>query len=248
MTPEPQGADAPYTEREVRFAGPRTGELRGLLFAAERAERGPAVLVVPDALGLDARALRLARPLAAAGHAVLLPDLAPLGAAGAADEPNVRELAALPDRPALAALEAGLAHLAARADVDPRRIAAVGFGAGGTLAFLLACTSTRLAAVVDVAGGPLRAELSAAQPIQPLELALNLDRPLLALFGAADPAVPAAHVALLRETLAAAAKEFEVVVLPEARGGFFHADHPHYHGAAFEEAWRRLLGFLAAVL
>lgn len=233
----PGGAGAP-----VRFPGPRGVELRGLLFAAERAAPGPAVLVVPDVPGLDARAVRLARPFAAAGHVALLVDLA--AAVAPAGEPAARELAELPDRPVLAALEAALVHMGTRADVDARRLAVVGFGAGGTLAFLLGCTSTRLAAVVDVAGGPLRAALSAAQPIQPLELALNLDRPLLALFGAADPAVPPAHVALLRESLASGGKDFEIVVLPGAGAGFFHG----YHGAAAEDAWERLLRFLADVL
>ena len=234
------GEAAEPAPAEARWAGPGGGEARGLLLGprpgATLGAAGSAVLVIPGEPGLGPRGLGLARRIAGAGHVALLVD--PYTQAGEA-QPS--------DRRALAELEAALRWLGGRAEVDEQRIAAAGFGAGGTLAFQLGCTSTRVAAVVDVAGPPLHPELSAARPIQPLELVLNLDRPLLAVFGGEDPSVPAEHVALLRAALEAGSKDFELASIPRAGAGFFHGDRPDYHGAA-EDAWDRVLRFLEGVL
>ena len=84
-----------------------------------------------------------------------------------------------PDRAALADIEAALAWFAKQRGVDASKLAVVGYARGGTLAFMLACTSRRVAAAVDIDGPVVYAELSAARPAQPLEFALNLSVPLL---------------------------------------------------------------------
>lgn len=115
------------------------------------------------------------------------------------------------DRAALAELDPRLAELGRLPGVDPERLAVLGLGRGGTLAFLLACTR-RLAAAVDVEGPVLHAELSPARPTQPLELALNLEGAFLGLF-AEDGAVGAEQRELLRARLEAAARPFELRLL-----------------------------------
>jgi dienelactone hydrolase len=118
------------------------------------------------------------------------------------------------DGPALLALDAAAAELAAHEDIDPERIAALGTGECSALAYLFACRAERLAAVV-LRGGPiLRAELSAERPVQPIEMTLNLSAAVLGMFDEADPAVPAEHVALLSEALSQGCKHFDIVSLP----------------------------------
>lgn len=138
------------------------------------------------------------------------------------------------DRAALAELGAVLDELARRPEVDRERLAVVGLGRGGTLAFLLGCTR-RLAAVVDVDGPVLHPELSPARPIQPLELALNLEGSFLGLFsgrssGSGAPVGPE-EIELLRERLSSAARTFDIVV--------------DLHG---EELWSCVLSFLSRTL
>ena len=77
-----------------------------------------------------------------------------------------------------------------------------------------------------------------------LEMALNLDRPYLALFAEEDEGIPAEDVELLRSHLTAGAKNFEVVCYPEARHGFFNDLRPNHHPGAAEDAWSRTLRFL----
>lgn len=210
----------------IGLAGQGGDALRAELFQpAERAAPGSGVVLVHDAPGPDAGTRAAAARLAAAGHAVLAPDLRSR-AGEAADAP-------LLDRRVLADLEAATARLAREPGVDPERVAALGLGSGGTFAFLLGCHSQRLAAVVDV-DGPLRyGELSAERPVEPLELALNLQAPLLALFGGRDERVPPEDVRRLEEVLAQFAKPFELVLLPD-RG----------RAADMDAAWSAILAFL----
>lgn len=166
--------------------------------------------------------------LARAGFVVLAPAL------------SASALAA--DRLALRKLDAALEDLARRDGVERERLGVLGFGRGGTLAFLLGCTR-HLAAVVDVDGPVLHPALSAERPIQPLELALNLEGAFLGLFGAEGP-VGAEERELLRAQLASAARPFELVV---SRGQEIVVDpeRPGYDEARAKELWGRVLAFLA---
>ena len=114
----------------------------------------------------------------------------------------------------MADLEAATAALAADPVVDADRIAAMGFCIGGKLAFLLGCQSRRLAAVGDFYGKVRYADLDADHPVQPLEMALGLESPLLAVFGAEDASIPIEDVDAMRRQLDAFAKPHTIEVVP----------------------------------
>lgn len=168
--------------------------------------------------------------LAAEGYAVLAPELR----------------APADDRRAVVELVAALGHLAARPEVCAERLAALGLGRGGTLAYLLACKSPLLAAVADLGGSLFHPALSAERPIQPLELALNLDAPFLGVFAGSDPAAPPEQIAALRRTLDQFARPAEIHVLAEAAAGFL-AQPPDADGPA-RRAWELARDFLRAQL
>lgn len=161
--------------------------------------------------------------------------LARLRAAGLAVEAHaLGDRAREEDRAGLEELERTLGPRAADA-------ALLGLGRGGTLAFLFAC-ARRVAASVDVEGPVLHPALSRARPTQPLELALNLEGAFLGLFGADGP-VGSEERELLGARLAAAARSFELVVVP---GGEIVVDPAArgYDEARAGELWRRVLAFL----
>jgi carboxymethylenebutenolidase len=248
---------------EIELPGAGGDALRGFLAVPEGAsgdERGrPAVVLVHEVFGVDRHLEEIARRLAREGFVVLAPDLFSReglpGPASTQEDPapawpveTIRSaVLELPDRRALADLDAAASLLAARDDVDGERVAVVGFCMGGTLAFLAGCTSTAFAGVVAFYGRPLYPDLSAAKPMQPVEMALNLDRPLLAFFGDADEQVPLEHVSLLRQALEAGMKDFELVTYPGAGHGFFNHARPSYHEPSARDAWERTLGFLRAI-
>lgn len=80
----------------------------------------------------------------------------------------------------------------------------LGEGAVGTLAFLHACRTQHLDALVTVAAPLVLGDLSKERPVQPLEMLLNLEVPLLLLDeqGSRD-------AALARERLAAFSRTWE---------------------------------------
>lgn len=132
------------------------------------------------------------------------------------------------DRSARGELDQALEGLARRPGVERARLGVLGFGRGGTLAFLLGCTR-ELAAVVDVEGPVLYPALCAQQPIQPLELALNFGGAFLGLFSSVSGRVGREQLELLRQALSSAARPFDIVVGPRTLE---------------EELWPRVLAFL----
>lgn len=212
-------------EVELRF-GAASGELRALLVAPQHEERAPGVLLVAVGRPEDRFPREAAARLASEGFVVLVPEL------------PEQELS---DRKLVLDLEAARVKLAACSGTEG--LAALGFGRGGTLAFLLGCT-TRLGAVVDVGGALAYPELSAERPIQPRELALNLEGAFLGIFPGRSASDPAHEIERLRATLSSAGKSFDIVVLPQAGEGFYDPFGPGFDERLAAQAWRRALAFL----
>lgn len=242
----------------VRFAG-YGGDLVEGVFAAPSgrvAQRAPGIVIAPEVFGIDAHMRDVTRRLAAEGFAPLALDVwsreGVPGPRPSASAPAPKWTAeqvraavyALPDRRVLGDLDGALAWLAARADVDARKLAAVGFCMGGNHVYQLGCHSRRVAAVVDFYGRLVYAELNAAKPMQPIEYALNLSVPLLAFFGERDSTIPPEHVATFRQRLNQGCKNFEIVTYPEAGHGFFNDTRATYRKSDADDAWRRTLAFL----
>ena len=233
-----------WVEERLEIPGPG-GEGRAARLAlpdSAPAER-PGVLVLPDS-GADTDALRdPLRRLVTAGFAVLVPDAAD-GPAPDDAQAEWQAFARLSDRVELGHATAALAALGEHGQVDAQRTAVVGLGTGGTLAFLLGCTRPDVHALVDVAGRVVYPQLSAAKPVQPIELALNLGAPVLAIFGADDAATPAGERALLSERLAQFAVRLEMQVYEGVGHGFSNPSRPGYHGPSARDAWDRIVCFV----
>lgn len=127
------------------------------------------------------------------------------------------ELDPASDRNSLTRIDAALRELGARAGIDDRRLGVIGLGLGGTLALQAGCTSRRVRAVACIAPVLVYPELSAARPIQPVELVLNLDVPTLALVDEADPRTPPEDVEVFRRQCELGAKNVELGWLSLAR-------------------------------
>ena len=246
--------------REVTLTGHGGDPVRALRCAPEGEGPFPALVVAHEVFGCDRFASDVAARLAAAGYVAIVPDLysregvpgprstdADPGPAWTVDQ--IRAAAAgLPDRRAVADLEAAAAALAADDVVDPDRIGAIGFCLGGKLAFLLGCQSRRLAGVVDVYGRIRYADLDANHPVQPLEMALGLECPLLGLFAGDDASIPPEDVDAMRQQLDAFAKPNQIEVVPDVGHGFLNPPRGAFSAPAADEAWRTIQTFLEEYL
>jgi carboxymethylenebutenolidase len=137
-------------------------------------------------------------------------------------------------------LEATLEHLAAMG-FEARRVAAVGFCAGGSVAFL-AAAYWELGAAVSFYGGGVTQGRFGMPPL--LDLAPTLQTPWLGFFGDLDESIPIDGVEGLREAAARASVPTEVVRYPEATHAFHCDERASYHEASAKDAWQRTLDFL----
>ena len=249
----------------VTFEGSDGARVRAELSLphSSKGDRSPALLLVHEVFGVDPFMRSVAARFQERGFVALLPDLYSReglpGPAPSASDPapawsreEIRSAAAsLPDRRVLADLESGLAWLGQRSDVDSQRMAVLGFCMGGNFALMLGCHSRRLRAVVDFYGRVRYAELSEKKPMQPLEMVINLDVPLLALFGGRDASIPAEDVRELELALDRFAKSHQIELYPEAAHGFanpLRAADDSADPAAERDAWRRVDAFLTEAL
>jgi dienelactone hydrolase len=144
----------------------------------------PGVLVFPEAFGLSPHAISRAERLAAMGYVALACDLH--GDGRLVDDLDeaiglLKPLFAEPDR-TRARARGGLHALTARVEVDPTRLAAIGFCFGGTMALELARAGEALSAVAGFHSG-LSTNAPKPQPgtIKPR---------ILVCIGADDPMIP----------------------------------------------------------
>jgi dienelactone hydrolase len=143
----------------------------------------PGVLVFPEAFGLGDHARSRAERLAGLGYVALACDLHGEGRVLS----DLKEVMALieplrgdPLR-TRARASAALDALAGRPEVDPSRVAAIGFCFGGTMALELARGGASVAGVVGFHSG-----LATARP----EDAKNIQGRVLVCIGADDPGIP----------------------------------------------------------
>lgn len=123
------------------------------------------------------------------------------------------------------------------------RVAVMGFCRGGRQTWLYAAHSPHLRAAVAFYG-PLGGNASPIQPQSGLDVAAQIQCPLLGLYGGQDPSIPVDLVRQAEAKAKAAHKTVEIVIYPDAPHGF-HADYrPSYRKADAEDAWSRTLGWL----
>ncbi len=203
-------------------------------------EGRPGILLVHDARGVDAWLEGVKRCFEELEFEVALPSVL--------DEENPG--AFFPDRQVQARLELELKKLGAREKVNEEKLAAIGFGAGGTHAFLLGCASTALEAVAIFDSPVVFPELSREHPIQPLEMVLNLSAPLLATYVGEPVGANSKDVDRLGEVGSQFAKDFDILSSPDGPSASYRllgkAESSDSAEAAFTKTtWNRLIGFLA---
>jgi carboxymethylenebutenolidase len=206
--------------------------------AVPAAGRGPGVVVLHEAWGLDDHIRGVCARLAREGFVALAPDLFDGRLARDVAEAH-RLVAALEDARVLADLDGAVQALLCHAAVDGAKLGVLGFCMGGHFALVAGSRNRRIGAVVDFYG------LFASPPLDPGAL----EAPLLAIFAEHDEFIAADAIERLRGDLAARAKPASVHVQPGVHHGFMNDTRPdRFDAAAAAQGWSRLLAFLRAEL
>ncbi len=243
------------TSSEGLTAGEISFEVNGFKVPAYRAAPAgktnlPVVLVIQEIFGVHEYIADTARRFAKAGYLAIAPELY----ARQGDPSQYGEIAKLqaeivskvPDAQVMADLDGALKWAAANGG-DVKRAGITGFCWGGRITWLYAAQGPVKAGVAWY--GRMVGQSSALTPKHPVDLAAQLNGPVLGLYAAADQGIPLDTVEKMKSALAtgnAASKASQFVVYPEAPHAF-HADYrPSYRKDPAEDGWRRALEWFKA--
>jgi carboxymethylenebutenolidase len=192
----------------------------------------------------DEFTLATAERLAQAGHAVAVPFLFhwwPKQADMALKRSESR------DERMVADLEATFEYISAQPNVDASRIGIVGHCWGGRVAWLGACVLPALRACAVFYGG--RVKIAMGGGPAPIELAGRIRCPVIGFFGDEDQNPTPADVDDYSKALTAAGVEHTFHRYAGAGHAFQNFPTPdRYRERASEDAWAKLLTFLATQL
>jgi len=208
--------------------------------------RYPVVLVIPEIFGMHEHIKDVTRRFAKEGFlgitfesyareggVLKLPDI----------ESVLKVVNPVPDSRVMGDLDAIVAyakqHPAARGD----RMGVTGFCRGGLYTLLFAAHSREMKAAVPWYGPLKPAKTAGVRTVGPLDVAGQINAPVLGLYGEADLGIPVADVKEMEAALKGAGKTAEFVIYPGAPHAFFADYRPSYRAEAAKDAWNRCLAW-----
>ncbi|MGE0097600.1 MAG: dienelactone hydrolase family protein [Hydrogenophaga sp.] len=208
----------------------------------------PVVLVCSEIFGVHEYIADTARRFAKAGYLAIAPELF----VRQGDAQSYGEIAKLiaevvskvPDAQVMGDLDATVKWAAANGG-NTRKLGITGFCWGGRQVWLYSAHNPAVKAGVAWYGRLVGAA-SPLSPKHPLDVAVQLNGPVLGLYGGEDTGIPLDTVAKMQNALAvggAAAKKSTFVMYRNAPHAF-HADYrPSYRKEAAEDGWNRALAW-----
>lgn len=220
-----------------------------------RPAAGPAatgVIVAHELFGVNPDIRGVVADLAAAGYCAMAPEFyhrdAPAGRwlerNDAGREEGFGYLHRLQRQQALADTEACLSWLRAQPGIE--RTGIVGFSAGGHLAYLAACRLPVSRAAVLYGGWLPSTDIPMSQPTPTLDLTPGISGRVLYLVGDEDFLIDTGQRDQIRDALQAAGVDHELVCYPGTGHAFFWPGTPEYRGKSRDDAWDRILAWLAS--
>lgn len=239
------------TSADGLLAGEVSIDVNGFKMPAYRAAPAgktglPVVLVLSEIFGVHEYVADTARRFAHAGYLAIAPELF----VRQGDAQGYGEMAKLiaeviskvPDAQVMGDLDATVKWAAANGG-DTKRLGVTGFCWGGRQVWLFNAHNPQVKAAVAWYGR-LVGNQNDLTPKNPIDIATQLNGPVLGLYGGADTGISQESIEKMKAALAtgnAASKASTFVVYPEAPHAF-HADYrPSYRKAAAEDGWKRAL-------
>jgi dienelactone hydrolase len=243
-------AQAAIKGEEVEYKAGSTVHKGYLVYDDAVTGKRPGVLVVHEWWGHNEHARHSARKLAEAGYVALALDM--YGDGKRADHPDQagkfagevgKNLPLMKSR-----FGAGMKLLRKQAQVDGKRVAAIGYCFGGSVVLQMAREGENLRGVASFHGG-----LATEHPAKPGKVKARV----LVLNGADDLMVPAEQIAAFKKEMESARADYKFVNYPGAKHSFTNPDADAngakfnlplaYNAQADQESWAELQSFLKDV-
>ena len=204
----------------------------------------PTILVVQEIFGVHEHIQDICRRFAKLGYLAVAPDLYQRqgdmtkitdlkGAIAIAGKvPDAQVMSDLDDTAAWALANGG----------DRARLGVTGFCWGGRITWLYAAHNPALKAAVAWYGRIL-GQHSDLTPKNPIDLAAEIECPVLGLYGAADQGITVDSVHQMEAAMRAAGKPAEFIIYDGAPHAFFADYRPSYRKEAAEDGWKQALAW-----
>ena len=207
----------------------------------------PVVIVVQEIFGVHEHIRDICRRLAKEGYLAIAPELyfRQGDPNDYSDIPSLFQglVKKVPDSQVLADLD-HVASWAYRHGGDAHRLLITGFCWGGRITWLYAAHNPQLKAAVAWYG-KLVGEKTLNSPKHPVDIAVDLNAPVLGLYGAKDDSIPQDTMETMRQALRAANATAEIVVYPHADHAFNADYRASYHEESAKDGWQRKLAWFA---
>jgi carboxymethylenebutenolidase len=206
----------------------------------------PVVLVVQEIFGVHEHIKDVCRRLAKAGHMAIAAELyarqGDVSKLTSIDE--IRPIVAkVPDRQVMSDLDAAVAYAKASGKGDTSKLAITGFCWGGRITWLYTAHNPGVKAGIAWYGR-LVGDATELTPKHPVDIAAQLNAPVLGLYGGSDAGIPVDTVDKMRAACKAANKTCEITVYPDTPHAFYADYRPSYRADQAKDGWAKLVAWL----
>jgi len=220
------------------------GEMPGYRAMPSSGGPFPVVLVVQEIFGVHEHIKDICRRLAKIGYFAVAPELyarqGDVSKLTDFQEIFSKVVSKVPDKQVMSDLDASAEWAKKSGKGDTARLGITGFCWGGRIVWLYSAHSRDLKAAAAWYGR-LEGEKDTLHPRHPLDMVVELNAPMLGLYGGKDQGIPPASVEKMREALKQASKPCEIVVYPDAPHAFYADYRPSYRKEPADDAWKKML-------
>ena len=210
------------------------------------------ILVVQEIFGVHEHIADICRRFAKAGYFAIAPELY-FRQGDAKTYTEIPKLIAevvakVPDAQVMGDLDATVACAKSEGKADTAKLGITGFCWGGRIVWLYAAHNPAVKAGVAWYGR-LVGQARELQPKHPVDIAKDLQAPVLGLYGGADTGISQESVDKMREALkagSAAAQKSRIVVYPDTPHAFNADYRPSYRKDQAEDGWKKALAWFKA--
>ncbi|MCG6136513.1 MAG: dienelactone hydrolase family protein [Nostoc sp. LLA-1] len=220
----------------------KDGEIPAYRALPAKGENFPIVLVIQEIFGVHEHIQDVTRRFAKLGYLAIAPELfarqGDVSKLSNIDE--IRQVVAqVPDAQILSDLDATLDWAVKSASGDVNRLGITGFCWGGRITWLYSAHNPKVKAGVAWYGR-LVGNATDLTPKHPVDIASNLQVPVLGLYGGQDTGIPLDTVEKIRTELKSSSSQSEIIVYPDAPHAFFADYRPSYREKEAKDGWERL--------
>jgi len=223
------------------------------VYEARPASGGPAPIVVciSEIWGVHEWVRDVTRRFAKAGYYAVAPELFKREG-GVGHIPDIQAILkivlAVPRKQVLGDIAASIDWAKKRPGARADRAGVTGWCWGGSTVYQVAATNPDIKASVAWYGPPARPYPDQPAPVTGFDVAKDIKKPLLGLYGELDTNPAPADAKTLGELIKMHNPNVEIVVYPGAQHGFYADYRPSFNAAAAADGWKRCTDWFATYL